>query len=61
MKNAASQVATPTASLLADAAKIISKTLGADRYRVAGTAKIDSIIYYISPDWIAPKAKWVEI
>lgn len=60
LKDAASQAAAPTVSLLDDAAKIVTARLGVDRFRVAGTAEINGINYDIRADRIAPLTKWVE-
>jgi D-amino-acid dehydrogenase len=60
LKDASSQAAAPTVSLLDDAAKIVTARLGADRFRVAGTAEINGINYDIPSDRIAPLTRWVE-
>jgi len=60
LKDAASQAAAPTVSLLDDAAKIVTARLGRDRFRVAGTAEINGINYDIRADRIAPLTRWVQ-
>ena len=47
-------------SLLDDKAKIVTARLGADRFRVAGTAEFNGYNYNIRSDRIAPLTKWVE-
>ena len=60
MDDQASQDAAPWASLLDDAAKIVTARLGKDRFRVAGTAEINGYNYDIRADRIAPLTRWVE-
>ena len=60
MDDAASQQAAPWTSLLDDGAKIVTARLGADRFRVAGTAEINGYNYDIRADRIAPLTRWVE-
>ena len=60
MDDAASQDAAPWASLLDDAAKIVTARLGQDRFRVAGTAEINGYNYDIRADRIAPLTRWVQ-
>jgi D-amino-acid dehydrogenase len=60
LKDAASQKAAPTVSLLDDAAKIVTARLGLERFRVAGTAEINGINYDIRADRIAPLTRWVQ-
>lgn len=60
MDDAVSQKAAPSTSLLDDAAKIVTARLGADRFRVAGTAEMNGINYDIRADRIAPLTQWVE-
>jgi len=55
-----SQKAAPWVSLLDDKAKIVTARLGADRFRVAGTAEFNGYNYNIRSDRIAPLTKWVE-
>ena len=59
MDDAASQEA-PWASLLDDAAKIVTARLGRDRFRVAGTAEINGYNYDIRADRIEPLTRWVK-
>ncbi|WP_138466430.1 D-amino acid dehydrogenase [Poseidonocella sp. HB161398] len=60
MDDAASQAAAPWASLLDDAAKIVTSRLGADRFRVAGTAEFNGENRDIRADRIRPLVQWVE-
>ena len=60
MDDAPSQEAAPWASLLDDAAKIVTARLGRDRFRVAGTAEINGFNYDIRADRIEPLTRWVE-
>ncbi|MEM8554719.1 MAG: D-amino acid dehydrogenase [Pseudomonadota bacterium] len=60
MDDAASQAAAPEVSLLDDAAKIVTSRLGADRFRVAGTAEFNGYNKDIRADRIAPLVDWVE-
>jgi D-amino-acid dehydrogenase len=60
LKDATSQAAAPTVSLLDDAAKIVTARLGRDRFRVAGTAEINGINYDIRANRIAPLTRWVQ-
>ena len=55
-----SRNAAPWVSLLDDGAKIVTSRLGADRFRVAGTAEFNGYNYNIRADRIAPLTKWVE-
>lgn len=55
-----SQAAAPWVSLLDDKAKIVTSRLGAERFRVAGTAEFNGYNYNIRADRIAPLTKWVE-
>ncbi|MBE3637856.1 D-amino acid dehydrogenase [Mangrovicoccus algicola] len=50
----------PWASILDDAAKIVTSRLGADRFRVAGTAEFNGENRDIRADRIKPLEKWVE-
>lgn len=61
LEEAENQAAAPWTSLLDDAAKIVTSRLGADRFRVAGTAEINGINYDIRADRIAPLTRWVEV
>lgn len=56
---AESQAATPTVSLLDEAAKIVTSRLGADRLRVAGTAEYNGFNRDIRSDRIQPLVDWV--
>ncbi|MGI6247098.1 MAG: D-amino acid dehydrogenase [Pseudochelatococcus sp.] len=58
-ESAASQAATPTVSLLDEAAKIVTSRLGADRLRVAGTAEFNGFNRDIRADRIQPLVDWV--
>lgn len=48
----------PWVSLLDDSAKIVTSRLGADRFRVAGTAEINGFNRDIRADRIAPLVDW---
>lgn len=54
-----SQQQTPTVSLLDEAAKIVTSRLGADRFRVAGTAEYNGFNRDIRADRIQPLVDWV--
>ena len=54
----ASRQAAPWVSLLDDKAKIVTSRLGADRFRVAGTAEFNGIDRDIRADRIAPLVQW---
>lgn len=54
-----SQEAAPWVSLLDEKAKIVTSRLGADRFRVAGTAEFNGANYDIREDRIAPLIEWV--
>ena len=56
----ASQAAAPWVSLLDDDAKIVASRLGADRYRVAGTAEFDGFNRDIRMDRVKPLVNWTE-
>lgn len=60
MNDATSHAAAPTASLLDDAAKIVTSRLGADRFRVAGTAEFNGENRDIRADRIKPLVDWVQ-
>jgi len=55
-----SQAAAPYVSLLDDNAKIVTSRLGADRFRIAGTAEFNGFNYDIRDDRIKPLVKWCE-
>lgn len=56
----ASQNAAPWMSLLDDEAKVVTSRLGANRFRVAGTAEFNGFNWDIRDDRIKPLVKWVE-
>ncbi|MFP3605929.1 D-amino acid dehydrogenase [Paraburkholderia sp. SIMBA_053] len=53
-----SRAAAPWVSLLDDAAKIVTSRLGADRFRIAGTAEINGVNRDIRADRVAPLIAW---
>lgn len=53
-----SQRAAPRVSLLDESAKIVTSRLGADRFRVAGTAEINGFNRDIRADRVAPLVEW---
>ena len=53
-----SQEAAPWVSLLDDKAKIVTSRLGADRFRVAGTAEFNGVNRDIRADRVAPLVDW---
>ncbi len=57
--DARSQAAAPTVSLLDDATKLVTSRLGADRFRVAGTAEFNGYNKDIRADRIRPLVDWV--
>lgn len=59
LTDAASQAAAPTVSLLDDETKLVTSRLGADRFRVAGTAEFNGIDRDIRADRIRPLIDWV--
>lgn len=59
LQDAASQAAAPTVSLLDDATKLVTSRLGADRFRVAGTAEFNGYNLDIRADRIRPLVDWV--
>ena len=59
MHDPASQAAAPWVSLLDEDAKIVTSRLGADRFRVAGTAEFNGENRDIRADRIAPLVDWV--
>ncbi|NNK77508.1 MAG: D-amino acid dehydrogenase, partial [Litoreibacter sp.] len=54
----ASQGAAPIVSLLDEKAKIVTSRLGADRFRIAGTAEFNGANYDIRADRIKPLIDW---
>jgi D-amino-acid dehydrogenase len=54
-----SQRAAPQVSLLDEAAKIVTSRLGANRFRVAGTAELNGFNRDIRADRIEPLCQWV--
>ncbi|WP_147127177.1 D-amino acid dehydrogenase [Shimia ponticola] len=56
----ASRAGAPQVSLLDDAAKIVTSRLGADRFRVAGTAEFNGENRDIRADRVQPLVDWVE-
>jgi D-amino-acid dehydrogenase len=58
--DAASQAAAPTVSLLDDETKLVTSRLGADRFRVAGTAEFNGVNKDIRADRIKPLVDWVQ-
>ncbi|WP_426339194.1 D-amino acid dehydrogenase [Pseudoduganella sp. S-14] len=60
LEDAQSRSAAPTVSLVDDATKLVSSRLGADRFRVAGTAEFNGFNRDIRADRIAPLVSWVE-
>lgn len=59
MRDVASQSAAPWVSLLDEDSKIVTSRLGADRFRVAGTAEFNGENRDIRADRIAPLVDWV--
>ncbi len=55
----ASQAAAPQVSLLDDETKLVTSRLGADRFRVAGTAEFNGFNLDIRADRIRPLIDWV--
>ena len=55
-----SRQAAPWISLLDDEAKIVTSRLGADRFRVAGTAEFNGYNWDIRDDRVRPLIKWVQ-
>lgn len=60
LDDAASRAAAPQASLVDDAAKLVTSRLGAGRLRVAGTAEFNGFNRDIRADRIAPLVQWVQ-
>ncbi|MED5620415.1 D-amino acid dehydrogenase [Ideonella sp. BN130291] len=61
LADAASQQGAPTVSLLDDATKLVTSRLGADRFRVAGTAEFNGANRDIRADRIRPLVDWVNL
>ena len=59
LNDAQSQAAAPNVSLLDDETKLVTSRLGADRFRVAGTAEFNGIDHDIRADRIRPLVNWV--
>ena len=59
LNDATSQACAPQVSLLDDETKLVTSRLGADRFRVAGTAEFNGINLDIRADRIQPLIKWV--
>ena len=60
LRDAASQTAAPTVSLLDDKAKIVTSRLGKDRFRIAGTAEFNGENRDIRADRVKPLVDWCE-
>ncbi|SFG31560.1 D-amino-acid dehydrogenase [Duganella sp. CF458] len=60
LEDPASRAGAPTVSLVDDAAKLVSSRLGANRFRVAGTAEFNGFNRDIRADRIAPLVHWVQ-
>ncbi|MEM6277338.1 MAG: D-amino acid dehydrogenase, partial [Pseudomonadota bacterium] len=60
LRDEASRAAAPRVSLLDDKAKIVTSRLGADRFRVAGTAEFNGNNRDIRADRVRPLVNWVE-
>jgi D-amino-acid dehydrogenase len=60
LDDAASQAAAPWVCLLDESAKIVTSRLGADRFRVAGTAEFNGLNRDIRADRIRPLVEWVQ-
>jgi len=58
LDDTASREGAPWVSMLDDSAKIVTSRLGADRFRVAGTAEINGFNRDIRSDRIAPLVDW---
>lgn len=58
--DAQSRAGAPTVSLLDDETKLVTSRLGADRFRVAGTAEFNGTNKDIRADRIRPLVQWVE-
>lgn len=59
LNDEASQAAAPQVSLLDDETKLVTSRLGADRFRVAGTAEFNGFNLDIRADRIRPLVDWV--
>ncbi len=59
LNDAESQAAAPRVSLLDDETKLVISRLGADRFRVAGTAEFNGFNLDIRADRIRPLVDWV--
>lgn len=59
LDDARSQAGAPTVSLLDDATKLVTSRLGAERFRVAGTAEFNGFNRDIRADRIRPLTDWV--
>ena len=59
LNDEASQAAAPQVSLLDDETKLVTSRLGADRFRVAGTAEFNGFNRDIRADRIKPLVDWV--
>jgi D-amino-acid dehydrogenase len=60
LNDTASQQGAPNVSLLDDKAKIVTSRLGADRFRIAGTAEFNGENRDIRADRIKPMTDWCE-
>lgn len=58
LPDAQSQSSAPWVSLLDDDAKVVTSRLGADRFRIAGTAEFNGVNYDIRDDRIRPMISW---
>lgn len=59
LQDETSQQAAPWVSLLDDETKLVTSRLGADRFRVAGTAEFNGLNQNIRADRIRPLTQWV--
>lgn len=59
LQDATTQAAAPQVSLLDDETKLVTSRLGADRFRVAGTAEFNGFNLDIRADRIRPLVDWV--
>ncbi len=59
LNDAQSQAGAPTVSLLDDETKLVTSRLGADRFRVAGTAEFNGVNKDIRANRIQPLVDWV--
>jgi D-amino-acid dehydrogenase len=60
LNDAQSQAGAPNVSLLDDETKLVTSRLGADRFRVAGTAEFNGYNRDIRADRIKPLVDWVQ-